>query len=315
MQIFNRFIVFTKRILTHKMYIIMLVSIIASTVIYVCLPAAKREADINVAVYSEESSDDTDTILEYIDKINSIYSFYTVESRDVLIKDVKSGNAECGYYIPKGFLADYISGNAGGTQIIQYTTPSTSLGATINETLFSSIFAVSAGDILTLSVGIDEYDAELNDRLSGYMDSDDIFRISNSVDGELDYAALVYKITIPVYELCLIFLLFAGFLGLLLYEQDAEKGMYICLSRTSRMSICITSVFSSMLPIMVIGMAASAVMGFNAKKTAGLALAAVLYTLLILIFGTIIRKSTLLTKVLPVIVLADAIIIFAASLI
>lgn len=314
MQFINRFIVFSKRILTHKLYVAMLVLIIVLTAVYTFLPQTSRSADIKVALYSEESSELTEELLAGLEDIHSLYTFYTVDDIDALLRDVKSGYAECGYMIPVGFFRDYINGHQETNQIIQYTTPATSLGATINETLFSCIFKLCAGDILILGVNIDDYDAELTEGLSNYLNGDKIFRMESTTSGAFSYDTFVYKINLPVYEMCLVFLLFAGMLGLLLYQQDSERSIYIALSSSDRIGIRCISIFTAMFPILIISLLSSFIMGLSISQILHLILYSILFYVGVLLLGIIIRKSTQLTKVLPLIVLISIIYVFISTL-
>lgn len=314
MQFINRFIVFSKRILTHKLYVAMLVLIIVLTAVYTFLPQTSRSADIKVALYSEESSELTEELLAGLEDIHSLYTFYTVDDIDALLRDVKSGYAECGYMIPAGFFRDYINGHQETNQIIQYTTPATSLGATINETLFSCIFKLCAGDILILGVNIDDYDAELTEGLSNYLNGDKIFRMESTTSGAFSYDTFVYKINLPVYEMCLVFLLFAGMLGLLLYQQDSERSIYIALSSSDRIGIRCISIFTAMFPILIISLLSSFIMGLSISQILHLILYSILFYVGVLLLGIIIRKSTQLTKVLPLIVLISIIYVFISTL-
>lgn len=314
MQFINRFIVFSKRILTHKLYVAMLVLIIVLTAVYTFLPQTSRSADIKVVLYSEENSELTEELLASLEDIHSLYTFYTVDDIDALLRDVKSGYAECGYMIPSGFFNDYINGHQETNQIIQYTTPATSLGATINETLFSCIFKLCAGDILTLGVNIDDYDTELTERLSNYLNGDEIFRMESTTSGAFSFDMFVYKINLPVYEMCLVFLLFAGMLGLLLYQQDSECSIYVALSSSDRMGIRCISIFTAMFPILIISLLSSFIIGLPISQILHLMLYSILFYVGVLLLGIIIRKSTQLTKVLPLIILISIIYVFISTL-
>lgn len=314
MQFINRFVVFSKRILAHKIYLAMLALIIALTAVYALLPQASRSADIKVALYSAENAEHTEALLAGLDDLHSLYTFYTVDTMDSLLRDVKSGYAECGYMIPADFFEDYIGGYTETNQIIQYTTPSTTLGATINETLFSCIFKLCAGDILTLGVNIHDYDTELTERLMGYLDSDEIFRMKDSTSGVFSFDTLVYKVKLPVYEMCTVFLLFAALLGLLLYQQDTERNIYIGLSSTARIEIRCISILTAMLPILMVSLLSAFIMHLSLSQILHLILCGILFYIGVLLLGLIIRKSTHLTKVLPLIVLISIISSFISTL-
>lgn len=304
MQVWNRFTVFSKRIFSHKLYVVMLTVVPVLTLIYCLLPQQSRSAGIRVALLSEESGEYADALLSNLTGDNSLYDFYIVYDEDVLLRDVKSGYAECGYKIPAGFFKNYINGNSESTQIIQYTIPSTTLGATVSETVFSSIFKLCAGDILLLGAELHDYDAELAARLEGYMDSDDIFRIEDSINGEFSFDTLVYHVTLPIYEICLALILFSCLLGLLLYQQDSENNMYVSLDTLSKAGVKCISVLTGMLPVLLAGIICTCITQPGITQSVHLILyGAVCYTGT-LILSLVIKKSTLLLKVLPLIMLA-----------
>lgn len=314
MTFFNRFTVFSKRILTRKVYLLMLAFIIAITAVYKLLPERSSSADIRVALYSMDESEYTYRLFNKLEHSNSLYKFYVAQNETDVINDVKSGKAECGYIIPQNFFTDYIKGNAEDSQIIQYVIPSTTLGATINETVFSNIFSLCADEILILGVDIPEYNTELSERISNYMNSDEIFKISDITSGEFAYDELTYHINIPVYEIALLLTIFSGLLGLLIYMQDYERGIYIALGKWELAEIKSISILTAIFPILLTGLAASAITyGFSVKLLYLSFFGLIIYAAAFLL-GFIIKKSTRLTKVLPLTMLFASIIIFIAGL-
>lgn len=315
MKLTNIITVYTKRILVHRIYILMLAVLPILTAIYTLLPAKSQSADIHVALYSEETPDNTDALLDSLDSIHSLYDFYLVSNQEELQKAVKSGYAECGYMIPALFFDDYIAGHTESNPIIQYTTPSTALGATINETIFSCIFKLCSGDILLIGVDDHALDNDLLERLDYYSDSDDIFRIEDTVSGEFSFSNITYQVKLPVYELCLVFILFSGLLGLLLYQQDVEKNMYVSLNHTSRLKLRCISVGTAMIPVLAMSLLCACIMNISRYRILHLAIYSLCFYIGTLLLSMLIRKSTLLVKILPLIMLAATIACFLSTLI
>lgn len=314
MTFLNRFTVFSKRILTRKIYLLMLAFIIAITAVYKLLPEKSSSADIRVALYNMDKSGYADKLFDKLENSNSLYKFYVTDSETDVINDVKSGKAECGYVIPQGFFTSYINGNAGDREIIQYVIPSTTLASTINETVFSSIFSLCADEILILGANIPEYNNELSERIHEYMNSDEIFRISDITSGEFVYENMIYHINIPVYEIILLLTLFSGLLGLLIYMQDSERGIYVALNKWQLAEIKSISILTAILPIILTGFVASILTyGFSSKLPYLCGFGITVYVVAFLL-DFIIKKSTRLTKVLPLTMLFASIIIFIAGL-
>lgn len=315
MKNINRFIAFSKRILSRKIYLCMLAVIIITAAIYRILPEKSNSADIKVAVCSMDDTHYSYELFQSLTENNSIYSFYVAESEDSVISDVQSGFAECGYVIPENFFSDYIAGTADNNQIKMYTIPSTTLGSTICETMFSSIFELCANDILLFGADIPEYNEELSERIQAYMNSGDIFRISDTTSGEFSYSNMIYHINLPVFEISLILIIFSGLLGLLIYIQDAERGIYISQSSHEAASIRGLCIFTAILPMLAASIAAAIITyGYSVNIIYILAAGSITFAVSMLL-GLIIRKSTLLIKVLPIIMLLCVMVIFISALI
>lgn len=315
MQFFNRFTIFTKRILIKKIYLIMLISLIFLTAIYVILPAKSQSTDIKIGIYCEDNVEYYTQTLNLLSEKNSIYSFYIVPSKDDLINDVNSQKAECGYYIPEGFFKAYIEGNASDSPIIQYVTPASILASAVNETLYSVIMQACSPEILTYSVDIPEYNDELTSSLETYMNSDEIFTISDVADGTLNHKTYEYKIDIPIYELSLILILTSGLMGLLLYYEDMEKGLYTPLSKKAKFGIKLISITTAILPILLVGCVASSIVAGSLEVFAALGIYALIILGFSILLSIIVRKSKQLATIIPLILLISVIGSFAYSII
>lgn len=314
MKNLNRFIVFSKRILSKKIFILMLTSIVLLTGMYKALPAKKQAADIRVAICNQDTSSYFESMYEFLLETNSLYDFYLVDSEDALIKDVKSGYAECGYVIPENFFYDYINGTSHTNAMIQYKLPSSTLAGAISESIFSCTLKACSGEILHFAVNMDEYREELDTRLLNYLNGDEVFTISDMTSGKIDYDTLIYHINIPVYEISLILTLFAGLLGLLMFIQDKEKGIYIVFSKKEAFETKSLSIITAIIPIAFTGIIASVIMFGFTTLIINILIFSVLTYIFALILNIFIKKSTLLSKVLPLIMLMSVIAVFVSSL-
>lgn len=314
MQTLNRFVIFTKRIFTKKIYVLMLAALILMTLVYVSLPTKNQTADIKVALYCQDTSGYYEHVLSTLYEKNSLYTFYEADSEKDLIYEVKSQKAECGFYIPEGFFDAYILGQK-DTQMIQYVIPSSALATAISETLYSNIFQVCSPKILESAVNTPEYNQELTEGMDYYMNSDEIFTVSDVSNGKLDTKTYQYKINLPVFELSIILILASGLMGLLVYYEDLEKGIYTPLGNRAKFGIKTISVITAILPILIVGTISSMI----ATGKTSLILLFVAYALAIflitILISLVIKKSRHLTTLIPIILLLTVICSFASSII
>ncbi len=315
MKTANRFIALTKRIMYKKMYIAILLIMVLLTGIYQLLPVKSQSADIKVAMYSEDSSGYYESLVSYLGDINSIYTFYSVDSQEQLIKDVKSGYAECGYLIPDGFFQAYVTGTAWDNPISLYITPASTFHAVINETFFSAMVSICAEDILLYAVDNPAWNKELKEGLEFYRNSPEVFTIADTTTGEFTFENMMYHIDLPMAEIVSVLLLFSGLLGLLLFLHDTEKKIYVALSSKELFQVRTLSILTSIIPVAAMGtLCLYVTFGFGIYVVFGLA-AAIISFVIAMLMGFIIRKSTLLEKVLPLIMLTALIAVFLKTII
>lgn len=313
MIILNRLNVFFKRILCRKTYICMLAFLIILTTTYKLLPAKKQTADIKVAIYNEEINQYSEDMYACFDEINTLYNFYPVDSKNELIDVVQSGKVECGFFIPADFYINYISGS-NDTPIVMYNTPASTLSSAICETLFSCILKVCSPDILTYAVDATAHNQYLMEKMEEYINSDEIFTLESLADGEFSFHEETYHINIPVYEISIILIIFASLLGLLIYLQDKEKGIFTALSRKELHAIKLVSIFTALFPILVVGFVCNIIIS-GLSHSFSLLLISLVTFIATIISSLIIRKSTHLNKVLPLVMLISIIVIFLETLI
>ncbi len=315
MKIINRFLALTKRILCRKIYLTILLLIILLTGIYQLLPAKSQSADIKVAIFSEDSSGSYEKLISHLDERNSIYSFYSASSEADLVSDVQSGYAECGYIIPENFFIDYAQGNAWDNPIKLYVTPASTFHTVINETIFSSLLSVCAEDVLLHSVNNPRWNNELSDGLDYYRNSQDVFTIADTTTGEFTFQSMIYHLDLPIIETVSILILFSGLLGLLLYLHDKEKKMYVSLKGTELLQVKALTIITSIIPVTIVG-CGSIIISFGMGMQVVFALILALVTFVFsMVLSFIIRKSTLLEKVLPLIMLTALIAVFIKTII
>lgn len=310
MKIYNRFIAYTKRIISHLAYIAMLLCVLLLSCLYKALPEKSKSTDICAALYFEDSNNYTEELINELNASNSIYTFKLTAGKSQLIDIVKSGKVECGYYFPTSFFEDFISGNTDANPLEIYTIPSTTLSASIAETIFYNITKITAGKILINTVNNKELDTELKERLDYYLSSNEIFTLESSVSGKFSYEDLIYTIDIPVYEITILFIVISALLGLLMFERDCEHNMFITLKATELSTIRLIAITTAVIPILITGILSTFVMYGNTKLVVNCIIFSVATIISVFVLGLIIRKSTLLSKMLPLITFLTTIAVF-----
>lgn len=309
----NRFIVCTKRILSKRMYLILILLMLVMTAIYKVLPSKSKTTDIKVALYIEDTSSYATALQQELEEAATLYTFYYTQSTDELIHDVQSGYAECGYVFPEGFFQSYRSGT-GCDKAILYETPSTTLSATISESLFHYIFKVTAPDILIDIAGYPEYEQELKDGMLTYMSGDDVFHMSSATEGEFNFRDMEYHVELPVKEFACLFTLFAALFGLLLHMQDKERKIYLALSKGETFQIQTTLILAAMLPIVITGILTNLI-AYGTDTLPSLCVVALGSFLFSTFLSVVIKKSSWLTKILPIFLFVAIAYFFITSLI
>ena len=314
MKNINRFISLTKRILSKKLYIALLIILVTITAIYKLLPERQKSAYIKVGIYQEEISEYADKFKADLESQNSLYKFYEASDREQLISDVKSGYAECGFYIPEGFFEAYINGDYEGHAIELYITPSTTLSSAISETVYASVLSTCAEDILVNGTGIYEYKDELIERMENYLCGDELFKVISATEGSYDYKTESFHIDLHIYELILILIIFTGLLGYYSYTLDSEKSIYIALKTSERFGLKCLYIISAVLPITLTGILCAIISSYGLSAITGILLCSLAVIAGSVILSFIIKKSTLLEKVLPLIMLISIVGVFINSM-
>lgn len=166
--------------------------------------------------------------MKSLESAESSYHFETAKSRDALIHEVETGEAQCGFIVNEGFSEQLEKGEQ--SKLLTYVNSSfTTKGAGAKETVFATLYRTLAGNLLKeqSSTIYDSNDPALLKGLDQwyhhYLDSDEVFRISyhsiaprGGVTSAVTDAAA--KSREPVLSMALILLFFQLFLA------EAGKG-------------------------------------------------------------------------------------------
>ncbi|MBQ8914458.1 MAG: ABC transporter permease [Lachnospiraceae bacterium] len=293
----------------------MLLLIIALTTIYKLLPSRQKNTEIRVGIYMNDNSDYAESFEKNISEVNSLYSFYFTDSEEKLISDIQSGYAECGFSVPMDFFKNFIAGTNKDNKITLYVIPSTTLSYAISETFFSSVITVCSYDILTTGTELYEYKDELKSRMDDYLNGEELFKVTSATDGSYNYKTTDYIIDLHIYELIILLLIFSGLLGYYTYTKDAEENIYISLRKLDRFFLKLLYILTAILPIAFVGIICSIISSYSVSVILSILLCAIVVLISTIILSFIIKKSTYLTKVLPMIMLVAIVVVFVKSII
>ena len=308
----NRFYVCTKRILTQKLYIFMLLLLLCGTLTYHLLPAQNKEALIRVGICYEEDTPLSGQLTEALLTDSPLYRFHTVDTEEELIRQVKSGYAECGYYFPADFFDAYIAGDT-TKPVVQYNLKSSTLSPAVSETLFSHLLQLTAADVLTFFINDPSISTLVHEIASANFTSKDFITVSSVVNGDYKPLSEEKKLNLPVFELLILLTLLSALLSQLIFITDAEEGRYITLSRAEKMSLRFMLALAGLIPLAFFGTLSLLLTDAAASIPAFLAFWLIACPVSILL-SCVTKKSISYLKMLPFIVLLTLVVLFIFSL-
>lgn len=87
-------------------------------------------------------------LLKKLEEEEGIFRFTGYQEEEEMIRQVKNGTLECGYFFPRSFYEDLLEGKA-KRQVILYRSPASSAHKISYEVVFANLFKILSGDILT----------------------------------------------------------------------------------------------------------------------------------------------------------------------
>ncbi|MCR5148122.1 MAG: ABC transporter permease [Eubacterium sp.] len=317
----NRLYVMLKRTIIQPLYIVMLIMLIALSCVYMNIPDREKTIYVPAAIYNLDHSDSGNEFEEELYKSKSIYHFYPVSSLDELKKDVLSGKANVGFVIPEGFFnRAYNFGIC--LKIDEYTTNSSRLPTVAREILFSQLFDEIAPYIISDEIELQiiprarqEFDeakvSEIRDALNKtayevfnqYHANDSVFKNAEDNQSKYDSITEVTKTELPIRKFAALFIFVIALMGTSAYLTDKEKNIYLIAGRTDRISLRITHIIASLLPITVTSYICLVLI--KEMNPALLLLRMIAYCIVVSIYtillSLLLRKNHTFYRVLPVI--------------
>lgn len=309
----NRIIVFTKRIFINKVYISLIVFLVALAVTYMLIPEQNKSASINIAICCDDNAYFNE-FTKSLENEKSIYSFYFVDTKDDVINDVKSSVAECGYYIPDGFFDSYINGNH-LVLMEQYVIPSTTLSSAISETLFSQIYEICSDEILYSAYKITGNDSSeikymLSENLKKYLKSEAVFSVSNSHEKEYIFENEKQIINLPVFEFGMLFIIFSVLLGILNYKTDKENKVYITFSAFKKSEMLFLNVLTAVLPVYAVSLICLIICNVTGKDIILMSVSAFIFSILMSALSVLFKNKKSMIVFIPLIMLIAVAVLF-----
>lgn len=307
---FNRLQVLGKRSLINPAMYVMAAVIIIMALLVIFVPEKETSAYIPVAILNEDSSDETEDIVDELCSMNSVFAFYEVDDEDELYSDIASGKANTAYIFPKGF-AEHLTDKGSKYDIKQVTTPASSFIFLSREEVFKTFYGYSTRQIIVDTFADHGYELETDDPalmelFDKYIQDDSLFALKN-VEGEV-YNAITRSeaIPIPLYKFAGFFIFTAALLGALAFLNDQDNRIYLRFKLIERIYLGLIQVAVFTFPAGIVS-----VVCFLVSRTPFDPLHVILYTLAVtfiaFIVGTIMTlipirtaKSKIYSAILPV---------------
>ena len=306
----NRLSVLAKRSLINPAMYVMSGVIVIMALLVIFVPAKETSIYIPVAVLNEDSSEDTEAIVDELCTMNSIFHFYEVDDEDEIYKDLASGKANTAYVFPKGF-SEHLTASGSRYDIRQIATPASSFVFLSREEVFRNFYEYAARQIISETFAargyeVDAHDPRLQELFGKYMEDDFLFALE-SVEGSV-YNALTRseKVPIPLYKFAGFFIFTAALLGTLAFLNDQDNRIYLRFGLAERIYLGLIQVAVFTFPAMIVS-----IVCFIASRTEFSPLHVILYTLLVTLIsfaaGTVMTllplrtaRSRIFSSILPV---------------
>lgn len=244
-----------KRILCKPAFIPVLCLVPALMLAVSLLPEKSRSTEIVSGVYIEQSDKYTDDFEAYLLSASTGFTFRIYASPDMMKDDVASNVIDAGYVLPSGISSSMISLDSEGL-ISVYTTANTAFYEVSSESIYAALLHTYAADMsIGLAHASDSYISDyIRSRFKGYISDGEVFAISGGLSGHYEAENIVLPDTFPVRILVYITIFTAALIGLQLFYNDKENGVYLSLSSGRLFSFRIKNTATGIIPAAVINL-------------------------------------------------------------
>ena len=318
-----------KRQFTNKLYICFLVAMPLFILIALCISSNTKGNDkVPVGCYTEkQNSEFTKTLHEALKESSGKIDFIEYDNLNDMLEDTASSSLECSYVFTEDLFDGLVEDDYKNT-IIGFTSPSTVVASMVDEMVFSAVFR-AVGDV-ALCVYVDEnpeifaeHDTDelklaLRNAYKKQFDTGHTFSLEFKAYGDIVKDNNASASHLPIHGIIAVFLFLCMLLACSDYCTELERGTLNKLSprRQLVLSSCfivswlIPAFVSSSLTLIIAALQKS--LDINPGITPGLP--TVLYEIAVLfayfvilnisglILNMIIKKSLLISALIPVLI-------------
>ena len=309
-----------KHILKLPIIPIMLLLIPAFTLIVQALPEESTASGVTIGVYFESDDELSCKMKDKLLSSENAFSFVSYDNRDTLTDDVLLGRLECGYVFDADFSKKIQKGKYDDA-IMVIQSPSTIFRSAANEVVFSSLIQLCGYDILGKYVDIEEIPASQREEAKAslfasydaYCSSSETFHLDIVTAGGIsinDDGGTSLGITLPLRGLLAILTFLAGMTGCVAWLKDKEQGLFAPRPHAFH---TLSRILYPLLPAALFLLCSEAALSISGSAyTPSLELLlAIRYIILITLFANlcciILKRSTLVISLIPVLILGSLI--------
>lgn len=309
-----------KHILKLPIISAMLLLIPALTIIVQALPEEGSASGTAIGIYFEEADELSCKMEDELLHSEGAFSFISYGSHEDLIDDVMLGKLECGYIFDSDF-SDKINKGKYDKAITLVKSPATIFDSAANELVFAALIRQSGYNILHKYAEIDELSSSQREELisslftayDSYCSSGETFHLDIITAEGIsinDEAGSSLGITFPLRGVLAILIFLAGMTGCAAWLKDREKGLFAPRPHTFYI---LSRILYPLLPTVLFLLCSELAMFISgsAYSPASELLLSIRYIVLITAFANlcslILKRSTLVISLIPVLILGSLI--------
>lgn len=222
----------------------------------------KSEEDgISIALYAE--GEWSKEIAADMAGQEGMFRFYLCTSKDMLVDDVSTGRAECGYVLPAD-LKERLDAADISDSIRLYTSPATVTAALSEELFFASMMESygkelagrwSSENLTTEEMNAQAVQEWVEERYASYMKDGGTYSFVYETVDSKSLEETASTVTYPVRGLIAVFLFVMGLSGGVTLCEDEQKGLYVSLTGAKKYACQAAALLA---PLCLVGVSALA---------------------------------------------------------
>ncbi len=318
-----------KKQFTNKLYICFLVAMPLCILLAQFLMAQSDDkGSVPVGYYIEKQDKDFSKVLrESLKEASGRLEFTEYDDLSEMLEDTSASALECSYVFTEDLFDGLLEDDYKNT-ILSFTSPSTVVAAMVDETVFTAVFRAFGDSALCVYVdenpeifgqyNSDELKLALREAYARQLDTGHTFSLEFKTYGDETEAQPVSSSQIPVHGIIAVFLFLCLLLACSDYCMEFERGTFNMLSPGKQFVLSSCFLESWLIPAFVSSGITLIIAAFcgnldsNHCISSGIGiffyeiLALLVYFVLLMIFGLIlnliIKKSLLISALIPVLI-------------